>query len=91
MVHSLAQARAAAADAPEIMVIGGAEIYSRILDDADRLYFTQIHHAFEGDTWFPGFNLSDWQETHCEVRQPDAKNPYACSFRILDRLNPDYS
>jgi len=86
VVHSLAEARASAVDAQEIMVIGGAEIYSRLLDTADRLYFTQIHDTFEGDTWFPEFDLSDWQEIHCETHQPDEKNAYAYSFKILQRL-----
>ncbi len=86
VVHSLAQARASAADAQEIMVIGGAEIYSRLLDEADRLYITQIHDTFEGDTWFPAFDLSDWRESHCETHQPDEKNPYTYSFKILERL-----
>jgi dihydrofolate reductase len=86
VVHSLQEARASATDAEEVMVIGGAEIYSRLLVEADRLYITQIHHAFEGDTWFPEFDLSEWQETRCEAHQPDEKNHYAYSFKILQRL-----
>ena len=86
VVHSLKEARASATDAEEIMVIGGAEIYTRLLAEADRLYITQIHDTFEGDTWFPEFDLSGWQEIHCEAHQPDEKNLYAYSFKILQRL-----
>jgi dihydrofolate reductase len=86
VVHSLHEARASAMDAEEIMVIGGAEIYTRLLSEADRLYITQIHDAFEGDTWFPEFDLSDWQEIHSEAHQSDEKNHYAYSFKILQRL-----
>jgi dihydrofolate reductase len=85
VVHSLKEARASANDAEEIMVIGGAEIYTRLLAAADRLYITQIHDTFEGDTWFPEFDLSDWQEIHYETCQPDEKTPYAYSFKILQR------
>ena len=85
MVHSLQEARAAA-DAKEIMVIGGAEVYTRLLDAADRLYVTRIHDTFEGDAWFPEFDLSNWQEIHCETHLPDEGNPYAYSFNILQRL-----
>jgi dihydrofolate reductase len=88
VVHSLQEAMASATNAEEVMVIGGAEIYTRLLTMADQLYITQIHAAFEGDTWFPEFDLTDWQEIYCETRQPDEKNPYACSFRILQRLKP---
>ena len=86
VVHSLNEARASASDVKEIMVIGGAEIYARLLAEADRLYITQVHDSFEGDTWFPAFDLSNWQEIHCETHQPDEKNLYAYSFKILQRL-----
>ena len=86
VVHSLTEARVSATDAEELMVIGGAEIYSRLLMEADRLYITLIHDVFEGDTWFPEFDLSDWQEIHSETHPPDEKNPHAYSFKILQRL-----
>jgi dihydrofolate reductase len=85
VVHSLDQARAASGDAEEIMVIGGAEIYSRLLPLADRLYFTRIHDSFEGDAWFPEFDLSEWREIYHESHSPDEKNPYAYSFFIMER------
>lgn len=36
----------------ELMVIGGAQIYEKMLPKADRLYCTFIDESFEGDTYF---------------------------------------
>jgi dihydrofolate reductase len=41
----------------ELFVIGGAQIYELALPMADRLYITLIHSKFEGDAFFPHFDL----------------------------------
>jgi len=88
VVHSLPEALQLfeASGAEELMVMGGAEIYALFLPEADRLYMTLVHHAFEGDAWFPDFDRSAWLETHREDHPPDAKNPYAYSFLIMERI-----
>lgn len=41
-------------DAPEVMVIGGGELYAEALPIADRVYLTTVHLRVEGgDTFFP--------------------------------------
>ena len=45
--------------APEVMIIGGAEIFNLVLDIADRLYITLIQSEFEGDTFFPEYE-DEW-------------------------------
>jgi len=70
----------------ELMVMGGAEIYAQFLPEADRLYITEIHHAFEGDAWFPEFDRSGWLETHREDHPADEANAHAYSFVILERM-----
>lgn len=79
-------ALAAVTDAPEIMVIGGAQIYAQFLAQADRLYLTQIDAKLAGDTFFPDYNLYQWRELACSQQPADAKNPYSLTFRILERL-----
>lgn len=61
LVHGVAEALAAARDAPELMVIGGAALYREFLPRAERLYLTLIHQTFHGDTFFPEFDRSDWR------------------------------
>ncbi len=87
VVHSLAEAQAAVLDAGEIMVMGGAEIYALSLDQADRLYITQIDAEFEGDAWFPEFDRSDWQEASRQSGVVDEKSVYPHEFIILERKN----
>ncbi|MBL4953841.1 dihydrofolate reductase [Neobacillus sp. OS1-32] len=69
----------------EIFVIGGAEIFRETLKYAERLYITLIHHQFEGDTYFPAFNLADWKLVSSEKGLKDEKNPYDYEFRIYEK------
>ncbi|MDQ6997051.1 MAG: type 3 dihydrofolate reductase [Mariprofundus sp.] len=87
VVHSLDEAKSAVPDADEIMVMGGAEIYALLFNQAERLYITEIDSEFEGDTWFPEFDRTLWQEIFCEAHQPDEKNNYPYAFIILERNN----
>lgn len=71
----------------EAMVIGGAEIYRQALPLADRLYLTEVHAEVNGDTVFPDFDRSQWQETAREDFEAVGPNPYNYSFIILDKRN----
>jgi dihydrofolate reductase len=46
----------------EIAVIGGAEIYARWIDFADRLEVTEVHARPAGDTCFTPIDKADWEE-----------------------------
>jgi dihydrofolate reductase len=48
-------------DVEEVMIIGGAEIYTLALPLATRLYLTKVHAEPEGDVFFPALDLSQWQ------------------------------
>lgn len=69
----------------DIFVIGGAEIYKLVLPFANRLYITRIHARFEGDTYFPEFNLADWELISKEKGKRDDQNPYDYDFEIYER------
>jgi len=86
--HSFEDALAAVTNDPEIFVIGGAEIYRQALDHADRLYLTLVHAQVQGDTYFPPFDETRWQEVSRERHEPDEKNPHACTFLVYDRKLP---
>ncbi|MGM7701390.1 dihydrofolate reductase [Pseudalkalibacillus sp. Hm43] len=72
-------------DGDETIVIGGAKIYEQVLDDADRLYMTYIDEEFEGDTFFPEYDESEWELTSKEIGIKDEKNPYDYYFCVYDR------
>ena len=67
-------------DHNEIMLIGGANLYTQVLDIADVLFITQIHHQFDGDTWFPEIDHSVWREEWREDHERDKNNLYDYSF-----------
>ncbi|KPJ92133.1 MAG: hypothetical protein AMJ53_10010 [Gammaproteobacteria bacterium SG8_11] len=85
VVPSIEAALNAAKDADEVMIIGGASLYAQTLPLAQRLYMTIVHAEVKGDAWFPEFDLSEWQEKRRVEHPADEKNPYACSFVILER------
>lgn len=85
VVHTLDEAVAAAGAATELMVIGGAEVFAQALPLARRLYITQIHAVFAGDTYFPPFVQENWREVFRAAHAADADNPYPYTFRILER------
>ncbi|MBE8189820.1 MAG: type 3 dihydrofolate reductase [Candidatus Thioglobus sp.] len=70
---------------PEVMVMGGACLYSQILPSCERLYITEIEGDFSGDAYFPEFDKSDFQEVSRTSYQPDEKNSHKYHFVILDR------
>lgn len=84
-VHSVDEALAAAGDAAEVMIIGGASFYEQMLPKAHRFYLTLVHGKFEGDTWFPDFEMDDWEEVERFDCEADNNNRYPCSFIILER------
>ena len=69
----------------EVCVIGGAEIFKITFPHADRLYLTKINHEFEGDTFFPDFDESEWKIISEEKGPKDEKNPYDYTFFIYER------
>jgi dihydrofolate reductase len=86
VVHSLEEARAKAADAPELMVIGGAELYRIALPHADRIELTRVHADVSGDTFLPAFDPGEWRETASERHAPDERNALPMTFVTLERV-----
>lgn len=84
--HSLAQALQLCADAPEIMVIGGADLYQQCLAQAQRLYLTHIDADISGDSQFPFWQPAQWQISFSEAHNADSKNPHHYRFEILERV-----
>lgn len=85
VAHSLEEALAAAGNAAEICVIGGAEIYALALPLAQRLYCTEIHADFEGDTFFPALETSQWTVSS---REPcTSADGLRYDFVVYDRRN----
>ena len=68
----------------EVFVIGGGEIYRKFLelDLIDKMYITHIDDFFDGDTFFPDFNLDKWISKEILNHQKDDENPH--DFKVIE-------
>jgi len=85
--HSLDEVFAKLNLEPELMVIGGAEIFKQALPLVNRIYLTQIEASFTGDAFMPDLDTANWQEISREDHLADQQNPYPYSFITLIRKN----
>ncbi|OZI37289.1 dihydrofolate reductase [Bordetella genomosp. 10] len=83
VVGSLPAALAACAQAPQVCVIGGAQIYAAALPLARRIVATEVRADVEGDAWFPPLPADEWREVSRQA-QPD-ENGYAYDFVEYER------
>ncbi|MFI4919053.1 MAG: dihydrofolate reductase [Legionellales bacterium] len=82
---SLPKALSFVADAPEIMIIGGSQLYTQTIDLATHLYLTHIHHQFNADVFFPKIDKKIWYCSKEEFRKHDATNCYDMTFCTYER------
>ena len=73
------------ANAPHVMVIGGAEIHAMFLPLADRIELTEIALEPQGDAGIPYPAPSDWHETAREDHPADDAGRPAYSFVTFAR------
>jgi len=85
VVHDAASALRAAGQVPEIMVIGGAELFRSLLPRAARVHLTRVHGNIEGDVRWPELDLREWQVVAREERAADDRHAHDMSFEVLER------
>ena len=83
---SLEEALHLAADAAEVFVIGGAELYAAALPLADELRMTEIDADVQGDTFFPPYDAAEFEETSRERLVSETGVPF--SFVTYVRRRP---
>jgi dihydrofolate reductase len=59
-VHTVEEAIEAVHNEEEAFVIGGGTIYNQFYPRVSKIYLTMIHQDFEGDTFFPELNFTEW-------------------------------
>jgi len=87
-VHSLAEAFEHASSEPELVVIGGAELFNLVMPLAEHVYLTDVHAEVPGDTEFPALAPDEWRELEHSAHAADAEHAYAMTFRTLKRRVP---
>jgi dihydrofolate reductase len=74
------------AEPPEVMVMGGGELYRQFLPVAQRLYVTWVATEIEGDAAFPAWDDQAWQEVSRTHHSADSRHSYAFDFVTYQRL-----
>ncbi|MDX2362223.1 MAG: dihydrofolate reductase [Crocinitomicaceae bacterium] len=66
-----------------VFIIGGGEIYRLALEAniVNDMYITHINHVYGADTFFPHFNLCDWNVETIETQEVDERHD--ASYTIL--------
>ncbi len=88
VVDSIDAAIRAADGAREIMLVGGAQLYSEALPRVNCIYLTRIHADVEGDTRFPLLDPAEWRETLVGTHAADERHAYAFTYVNLERVAP---
>ena len=87
MVNSIDEALQLVDPKEETFIIGGGSIYEQLMENADKLYITRIHHSWDdADTFFPEIMREEWEEVSCEKHPADDRNPYPFTFVTLRRI-----
>ena len=63
------------ANAPHIVIFGGAALFAEALPMADRIELTEVHLSPAGDVLFPPFDRNQWTETFREHHPAQARTP----------------
>jgi dihydrofolate reductase len=86
VVESLDAALIAAGAAPEVAVIGGAELYRLALPLVQMIHLTRVHARVSGDVLFPPIDSDDWREVTLSRHPADDRHAFAFSFLQLTRV-----
>jgi dihydrofolate reductase len=86
VVPSLDAALEATGAAPEVVVIGGAEIFRLALPRTDTIHLTRVHASVAGNVHFPELDPANWREAAVEHHAADERHQYAFSFVTLQRI-----
>lgn len=85
IVHDWAAALTVA-EAAELVVVGGAEIYALALPHVDRLHLTEVDAAPDGDVRFPALDRTRYRETFREAHPAGPRDEHPFAFVDLARI-----
>lgn len=88
VVTRLDEAYARAGVVEELVVIGGADLFTALMPATRRIYLTEVDAEVRGDVHFPALEPGQWLEVQRQRFAADGANPYPYSFVLLERLPP---
>lgn len=69
----------------EVMLIGGAQLYARLMPFCDRLYVSDVDVIIDGDAHFPAISPYDWRIDSETYIPKGEKDDYAFTIRQYSR------
>jgi dihydrofolate reductase len=86
VVHAMEDVFFLCSGEEEVFIFGGTDIYELFMPYVQKMYVTRIHHAFEGDTFFPKIDWDQWDEPEeAEQGVTDEKNQHSYAYHIYTR------
>lgn len=70
-----------------LYIVGGSSIYKAFENHYDELIRTKVQGEFEGDTYFPNLDLSDFERISQTDFTKDDKNAYDFTIEVLKKKN----
>ncbi len=68
----------------EVFIIGGGQIYNKLMPYTNKLYITLVDKEVEGDTFFPELNYSEFDVVYqSEDIYSETEN---CTYKYIDYL-----
>lgn len=86
VAHGVDAAVAAAGEAPEIMVIGGAELFDKFLPRAGRVHLTRVHGDVDGDVHWTPLDERQWRLVESHPHGADERHAWPMTFQVWERI-----
>ena len=90
VARSMDEAPRLAGNVPELVVIGGGEVFTAALPLVNRMYLTFVDGEFAGTAYFPTEIPTPpghaWRLAHREAHPADEKNPYPHAYVEVERV-----
>jgi dihydrofolate reductase len=86
VVHDVDGALRAAGNAPEIMIIGGADLFQSFLPRARRVHLTRVHADIAGDVRWPELDDREWRLATSEPHGADERHAWPMSFEMWEKF-----
>ena len=83
--NSLSEAFAACTSEESVFIMGGENVYSQTIANADRLEITEIDARFDADAFFPAIDEAIWEVEKQEKHLADEKHKYNYTFITYKR------
>ena len=86
VVHDVPGALAAAGDAAEVMIIGGADLFRLFLPRAGRVHLTRVHADVVGDVRWVDLDKREWRLVGSEPHAADERHAWPMSFEMWEKF-----